>query len=114
MASATTKPRRKQPERRIRLLKPIRDGFGAVQIFIAGEPHNYLIFPLVADFGAAFRLVKQELVPQTEGFYELQDTARYNVCLDGERSSCECPGFLRWGKCKHVSGLAALRQRNLI
>jgi hypothetical protein len=114
MSTSTTSRRRKQPERRIRLLKPIREGFGAVQIFIDGEPHNYLLLPLASDFGAAFRLVKQELVPQAEGFYELQDTARYNVCLDGERSSCECPGFLRWGKCKHVSGLAALRRWNLI
>jgi hypothetical protein len=114
MTTATTKRNRKQPERRIRLLKPIRDGFGAVQIFIDGEPHNYLLFALSSDFGAAFRLVKQELVPQAEGFYELKDTARYNVCLDGERSSCECPGFLRWGRCKHVSGLAVLRQRGLI
>jgi hypothetical protein len=114
MSTSTTSRRRKQPERRIRLLKPIRDGMGAVQIFIDGEPHNYLIYPLSSDFGVAFRLVKQELVPQTEGFYELQDTARYDVCLNGERSSCECPGFLHHGRCKHVSGLTVLRQRNLI
>jgi hypothetical protein len=25
--------------------------------------------------------------------------------------SCECLGFLRWGRCKHVSGLSALIQQ---
>ena len=62
--STTTKARsRRKPERRIRLLKPIKDGIGAVQIFLDGEPHNYLILPLASDFGAAFRLIKQELLP---------------------------------------------------
>ena len=113
--TTTTKTRsRRKPERRIRLIKPVQDGMGAIQITIGGEPHNYLIYPLRSDFGAAFRLIKQELVPQEEGFYELEDTARYNVCLDGERSSCECIGFSKHGHCKHVSGLAVLRQRGLI
>lgn len=33
----------------------------------------------------------------------------YHVRVSGpEDSSCECMGFLRWGRCKHVAGLAAL------
>jgi hypothetical protein len=28
------------------------------------------------------------------GVWDLQETASYNVLLDGERSSSECPGFL--------------------
>ena len=67
MATATTKRNRKQPERRIRLLKPIQDGIGALQIAIDGEPHNYLLLPLASDFGAAFRLIKQELLPVDPG-----------------------------------------------
>jgi hypothetical protein len=114
MSTATKSRQRVKPERRIRLIKPIQDGMGALQITIGGESHNYLVFPLRSDFGSAFRLVKQELVPQTEGFYELTDTARYNVCLDGERSSCECIGFSKHGHCRHVEGLTVLRQRNLI
>jgi hypothetical protein len=113
--TTTTKTRsRRKPERRVRLLKPIHDGMGALQILMDGEPHNYLIFALQSDFGAAFRLVKQELVPQEEGFFELEDVARYIVCLDGEQSTCECIGFGKHGRCKHVSGLAVLRQRGLI
>ena len=113
--TTTTKTRsRRKPERRIRLIKPIQDGMGALQITVGGEPHNYLIYILRSDFGSAFRLIKQELVPQTEGFYELTDTARYNVCLSGEQSSCECLGYLKHGHCRHIEGLAVLRQRGLI
>ena len=114
MATATTKRNRKQPERRIRLLKPIQDGIGALQIAIDGEPHNYLILPLASDFGTAFRLIKQELLPVEPGVWELHDTARYDVCLNGPQSSCECKGFLHRGQRKHVDGLTTLRQRNLL
>jgi hypothetical protein len=114
MSTATKSRKRVKPERRIRLIKPVQDGRGAVQITVGGEPHNYLIFPLPSDFGSAFRLIKQELVPQTEGFYELQDTARYHVCLNDQQSTCECLGFLRHNHCKHVEGLTVLRQRGLI
>ena len=114
MSTATKSRQRVKPERRIRLIKPIRDGMGALQITIGGEPHNYLIFTLQSDFGAAFRLIKQELVPQEEGFFELEDVARYNVCLNGPQSTCECVGFCRHGHCKHVEGLMVLRQRGLI
>ena len=114
MATTTKARSRRKPERRIRLLKPIQDGIGALQIFINGAPHNYLILPLVSDFGAAFRLVKQELLPIDPGVWELRHTARYDVCLNGPQSSCECKGFLHRGKCKHVDGLTTLRQRNLL
>ena len=40
--------------------------------------------------------------------------AGYYICLDRERSSCECLGFSKHGHCKHVSGLTVLRQRGLI
>ena len=114
MATTTKAHSRRKPERRIRLIRPIQDGMGAVQITIGGEPHNYLILPFPSDFGSAFRLIKQELVPQTEGFYELKDTARYHVNLNGPLSTCECLGFCKHGHCKHVEGLTVLRQRNLI
>ncbi len=34
----------------------------------------------------------------------------YDVLLDGERSTCECKGFLHYGHCKHVDSLRALVQ----
>jgi hypothetical protein len=93
MSTATKSRKRVKPERRIRLLKPIQDGFiGALQILIDGEPHNYLILPIPSDFGTAFRLIKQELLPVDPGVWELEDTARYNVNLNGPQSACECLG----------------------
>ena len=112
--SAKTRSRRK-PERTIHLTMPIRDNLmGGIQIIIGKQRHNYTILPIPSDFGSAFHLIKSELVQQPEGFYELKDTARYDVLLDGARSSCECKGFLRFHRCKHVSGLMVLRQRGLI
>ena len=114
--STTTKARsRRKPERKIRVIKPIQDGFmGAVQIIVGSEQHNYLILPLPSDFGAAFRLVKQELIPVDPGVWELKDTARYNVNLNGQQSTCECLGFCKHGHCKHVAGLTVLHQRGLV
>jgi hypothetical protein len=114
MATTANARSRIKPERRIRLLKPIQNGKGALQILIDGEPHNYLIFPLASDFGSAFRLVKQEHLPIDPGVWELHDTARYNVCLNGEQSTCDCPTHSYRGRCKHVEGLTVLRQRGLI
>jgi hypothetical protein len=86
----------------------------ARQIAIDGEQRNYLILPLTSDFGIAFRLVKQELLPIDPGVWELHDAAWYDVCLNGEQSTCECKGFRHRGKYEHVDGLTTLRQRKLI
>jgi hypothetical protein len=110
MVTSTASRVRKQRKRRIRLIKPIQDGIGAMQIPSDDELHNYLIFPLKSDFGTAFRLVKQELLPIDPGVWELHDTARYNVCQNGEQSTCDCPGHSYRGQCKHVDGLTVLRQ----
>lgn len=46
------------------------------------------------------------------------DTVTYGVSLDGERSTCSCKGFRRWGwhvkdgelvACKHVMALLSLQ-----
>jgi hypothetical protein len=112
--SAKIRSRRK-PERQVRLTMPIRDNLmGGVQITIGKVRHNYTILPIPSDFGVAFRLIKSELVRQPEGFYELKDTARYDVLLNGEQSTCECKGFLKHHRCKHVEGLTVLLQRGLI
>jgi hypothetical protein len=118
--NATKTRTRKQPERKVRLVRPVADGMGALQIISRGETHNYLVFPLNSDFGVAFRLVKQELVPVEPGMWELKDTARYDVCLDGQQSVCGCVGFEHHGMCrdgkgcKHIAALAVLRSRGLI
>jgi hypothetical protein len=63
----------------------------------------FWLYTVPSDFGLAFRLEKYE--HQRRG----EDDAAYNVLLDGERSTCECRGFLRWGHCRHVEALTALR-----
>jgi hypothetical protein len=114
MSTATKSRQRVKPERRIRLLQPIRDGSGAIEITIGEERHPYEVRLLDSDYGVAYRLIKQELIQQPEGFYELEITACYDVCLNGTQSTCECKGFLHHGHCKHVDGLTVLRQRNLL
>jgi hypothetical protein len=114
--STTTKSRKRvKPERSVSLPTPIRDGLpGSLQITIGKEVHQYDVHPIPSDFGTAFRLIKYELVRQADNTFELQDTARYNVLLNGEQSTCDCPGHTYRGKCKHVDALTTLRQRNLI
>jgi hypothetical protein len=60
----------------------------------------YKLETLLADAGRGFRLVKAE---RGNGPEETCD-----VHLDGQQSTCECKGFLRWGHCKHLESLTAL------
>jgi hypothetical protein len=60
----------------------------------------YRLETLAADRGTGFRLTKADC---GDGPGE-----HYDVLLDGQFSSCECKGFLRWNHCKHLESLAAL------
>lgn len=71
---------------------------GTLRIQVGEEPWtDYTFCRIGSAFGVAFRLVKV-----------LAPAERYDVLLDGERSSCECKGFLRHHHCKHRDGLQAL------
>jgi len=84
----------------------------------------YQLWPLPSDFGRAFALqlhIKDleivshaDIVRQAIAFNpalpgEKEDV--YHVVLEGRRSQCECLGFLRYGKCKHLASLECLRAR---
>src|SRR4051794_36825056 len=56
------------------------------------ELDHYHVERVPAEFGRAFRLTK----------FSCCGGEVYDVLLDGDRSSCECKGHLRWGHCKHV------------
>ena len=120
MATISTDRPRVKTARTLRLLKPVTDTPGALLICARGETATYLVERRPADFGLAFRVTKQELVPQDPGDWELHDTATYDVCLDGPQSLCGCQAFLRWGMgrdgkgCRHIAALQTLRDRNLI
>jgi hypothetical protein len=97
------KPRQKQP-RFIRWV--VRPGditrTGVARITEGKAADDYLVTAMPADFGRAFEVVK--LCPE-------EGNPTYHVLLAADgKHSCECKGFLRWGRCKHADGLAALKR----
>jgi hypothetical protein len=102
MATLTQRPRRVKPTRSIRLALPPSDvsAVAVVVITVGKAEDTYHVTPLAADFGAAFEVAKVSDPGQPV----------YHVNLDGDRSSCDCPGFLHHGHCKHAAGLAALKR----
>jgi hypothetical protein len=116
MTTATKSRPRVKPERRIRILHPIRDNNAAVIAITVGKDEGvYAVRPMPSDFGTAFHLIKGELIEDADAeTLRLRNAAEYDVLLNGRESSCTCPGHTYRGKCKHVDGLTTLRQRNLI
>jgi hypothetical protein len=80
---------------------PAPDGrAGTVRIIIGKEDTFYELAPIPeAAWCMAFTLTKED---RTTYAVNLGDPAK------GMPPSCECLGYLRWGRCKHVSGLMAL------
>jgi hypothetical protein len=98
---ANRKPRsRRSHVRSIRLLAPFNAaGQGAViRITQDGKADDYQLGRLPADFGQGFLLEK---IGSDKG-------ETYHVNLNGQESSCTCPGHCHNGYCKHVDGLAGL------
>src|SRR5438093_1223546 len=87
------KPAPAAPARTIRLaLAPLPSSPGVVTITAGRRTADYLLSRLPSDFGEAFRLEK----------FPPQGGEVYHVLLSGDGArSCECKGFLRWGRCKH-------------
>ncbi len=93
------------PARSIRLLhRPGRDGLGLLRITKDRRTHYYVFREIRCDIGG-------------RGFavHRLGLGSLYHVRVGSDReSSCECLGFLRYGRCKHVQGLSALIGHNLL
>ena len=87
------------PARTVTLVRrPNRAGVGVFCIAAAGRPQFYTFKEILCEIGG-------------RGFavHRLGQGNLYHVRVSGsDDSSCECMGFLRWGRCKHVAGLAAL------
>lgn len=90
------KPRPKPARSAHLVIRPDGAAPGAVELAVGKTSGAYLITEIPADFGRGFTMEK------------LTDGTVYHVNLDGERSTCECKGFLRHRHCKHANGLAAL------
>ena len=88
-----------------------RDGLYAVAL---ADPSGrsgetlYWLRRIGSDFGDGFELTK--FTPSVRGDGDEQ----YHVHLSNEGHTCECKGFLRWGRCKHVDALVCLREQGLI
>jgi hypothetical protein len=68
------------------------------------QVNDYYIRPIPSDFGRAFLVEKFLIQDGTD-----PEAREYHVLLDVERSSCDCRGFLRWGKpCKHLLSVEEL------
>ena len=93
------------PARTISLVRsPAKDGVGVFRVDAGPRVDFYAMHEIRCDIGG-------------RGFavHKLGLGLLYHVRA-GERKdcSCECLGFLRWGRCKHVSGLRALIERGQI
>jgi hypothetical protein len=100
---ATVSKTRKPVKRTIRLaLPPFEDNPGVITITVGKLVVDYFLTRLAADYGIAWEVEKVDPKPGEE--------ERYHVNLDPQEGghSCDCKGFLRWGHCKHSSGLWAL------
>ncbi len=95
------KPRPK-PERHIRLcVRPDNQAPGVLKIRVGKQQTLYFLSEVPSDFGRGFRLEKFGVMGP--------ETYHVHLATDG-RPTCECKGFLRWGRCKHADGLAALKR----
>jgi hypothetical protein len=98
---STVTKSRKVRQRTIKLALPIgsqQGSSGVVEIRQDGKLDRYLTERVPSDFGSGFLLRK------------MGGDSAYHVNLNADGHSCECQGFLRWRRCKHTAGLAALQQ----
>src|SRR6516162_5556833 len=70
-----------------------------LDLILGEDSCTYWLRPLPSDFGRAYRLTK----------FLHQGGECYDVLLDGDKSTCECLGHLRWQTpCKHLQALLHL------
>ncbi len=95
----------KPKTRTVRIARPPNaDGVGVFCIETGGACQFYTFLEIRCDIGgrgfAVHRLGQGEL---------------YHVRVGApEDTACECMGFLRWGRCKHTAGLAALIKKGAL
>src|SRR5262249_17081963 len=104
-ATATRKPRQRKPrpspERRIAVVDRDPNGPAVVVRLEDGRKTDYYsLRPLASDFGHAYEVKKIGPAGFEPG---------YAVNLDPLGAACDCLGFTHHGHCRHVEGIAALR-----
>lgn len=91
-------------ERVIRLVRPASVGVGVFEVRAAGRTTYYAVHEIPCAIGG-------------RGFavHKLGLGTLYHVRVGEPRDcSCECLGFLRHGRCRHVLGLLALTGNGLL
>lgn len=68
---------------------------------------SYWLLPLVCPDGIAYQFQASHRDRPPTG---IQEDA-YDVALFFDGCACTCPGFGRWGSCKHVEALRVLAER---
>ena len=93
------------PTRTIRLVRaPTADGVGVFSITVGGRPQFY-----------AFREIRCDIGGRGFAVHRLGLGNLYHVRIGKPADcSCECLGFLRWDRCKHILGLRALVKRGFL
>ena len=100
-------PARQVDHRGVRLVQPVGpDGTGgAVYIAVSRGSRvtacEYDMDRVPSAWGEAYALTACRYYPEGD--------KTYHVCLDPQGHSCECLGFLRHDRCKHVEALLALK-----
>ena len=88
--------------RTIRLVRPpAGDGVGVFCIAVSRQTQFYVLLEIPCEIGGRGFVVHRLGMGDV---YHVRAGA-------GAADSCECLGFLRWGRCKHVLGLGALIRR---
>jgi hypothetical protein len=99
--NATTKRARVKPARTVKLLLPPAEGQTGALLIREGERQDtYFLSLIPSDFGVGLEVEKVDPV---------NGHRTYHVNLNGDASTCECKGFLRWAHCRHVESLLALQ-----
>jgi hypothetical protein len=104
MASVSARPKSRKVGRAVPLNAEGKNGVLRI-VELKGRrvvEDEYFLDRVPSDFGTAFLMEKRDYSPDAEGRHS------YHVCLNGDSSSCECRGFLRWNHCRHIESLAAL------
>jgi hypothetical protein len=112
MSTSTTnrKPVKAKPPRYIRWTirptpaKPV----GMIEVTEGEKADHYTVQRIAADYGLAF--IVKKMVPDARSLDEALSNEPYHVNLDRQtgRHSCECKGWERWQRCRHVAGLLVL------
>jgi len=99
--SAKSKTARK-PRKGVRTVRfglaPFEGNPGIIDITVNGQTTSYFVRNIPSDFGRGFELEK----------FDTQGGDKYHVLLEEDGRSCDCPGALKWGHCKHADAVLKL------